>query len=470
MSKRPVHWHEGMFLRPQHFQAAQRHALANAFRDEKWDHQYNWGLRAIDLDREALANHRFVVRSLEARFRDGTLVVVPEDGVLPALDLRPAFGRESALTVHLALPVLRVGRANTGEGSRFLVDRTELEDENTGDNPQPVDLRLLNFTLRLSNENQTGYETLPIARVRKADRPEAAPDLDVTYIPPVLACDAWLPLANGILQGIYDRIGTRLNRRAEQVRTRNVSIGSNAPGDVLLIDRLRALNEAHAVLGVLTFAEGVHPLSAYLELCRLVGQLAIYTDARRVPDLPRYDHDDLAGCFYRVKEYLDRDDPDPDYIDRPFDGVGPQLQVKLERDWLDPGWQMYVGVQTTLPVDQCVKLLTRQGQLDMKIGSSDRVEGMYQLGYPSLRFAHAPLPPRALPGGPLYFQVDRTSVKEEWQYVQNALQLAIRLNPNYVDGTIQGQRVTVRPPGLAPNTLAFTLYVMRPERSGAAAP
>src|SRR5581483_8681683 len=87
MTARAVHWHEGMFLRPQHLQAAQRHTAHLSTVGDKWDLHYNWGLRDIDLDLEALANHRLVVRSLRARLRDGTLVSVPEDGLLPAVEL-----------------------------------------------------------------------------------------------------------------------------------------------------------------------------------------------------------------------------------------------------------------------------------------------------------------------------------------------------------------------------------------------
>src|SRR5262245_36208939 len=91
MTQRAVHWHEGMFLRPHHFQTAGRHEQFMANRGEKWDLHYNWGLRAVEVDIDALTNYRFVVRRLDARMRDGTLVSIPEDGALPALDLKPAF-------------------------------------------------------------------------------------------------------------------------------------------------------------------------------------------------------------------------------------------------------------------------------------------------------------------------------------------------------------------------------------------
>jgi predicted component of type VI protein secretion system len=87
MTVRNVHWHEGMFLKPHLFQTAQRYQAYVAARNEKWDLNYNWGVRAIDLDRDALSNYRLVIRSLQVRLRDGTNVSVPEDGVLQVMDL-----------------------------------------------------------------------------------------------------------------------------------------------------------------------------------------------------------------------------------------------------------------------------------------------------------------------------------------------------------------------------------------------
>ena len=91
MTARAVHWHEGMFLRPHHFQAMQRHWAYQSQRNDKLDHYYNWGLRSIDIDRDALANFRFEVHSLAVRLRDGTMVEMPGDGVLPAMELKGIF-------------------------------------------------------------------------------------------------------------------------------------------------------------------------------------------------------------------------------------------------------------------------------------------------------------------------------------------------------------------------------------------
>jgi type VI secretion system protein ImpJ len=470
MSVRAVDWHEGMFLRPHHFQAAGRHAAAQAALNGKWDVHYNWGVRSITLDLDALANYRLVVPELKCRLRDGTIVCVPEDGLLSAIDLKPVFAEGNSHTVFLGVPALLLGKANTGadgsaEGRRFRIDTQPLEDENTGVNPQPVQVRLLNFKLLLSGQDATGYDILPIARIEKSPKAEAMPQLDANYIPPVLACDAWQPLAFGILQTIYDRIGKKIELLSNQVVSRGITFDSHAQGDPQLFAQLRELNEACALLGVLIFAQGVHPLAAYLELCRLVGQLSILGATRRPPDLPRYDHDDLGGCFYRVKQHLDAlldIVREPEYRERPFVGAGLRMQVALEPAWLESVWQMYIGVQSPLSPEECIRLVTKAGLLDLKVGSSDRVDEIFRLGQAGLKFTHSPRPPRALPTLPglNFFQISRESQLEEWQNVQRSLTLAIRLNENRIAGNISGQRILTVKTGGQTTTLQFTLFLV----------
>src|SRR5947209_16421606 len=118
MTVRSVHWHEGMFLRPHHFQTAQRHSLHFINRNEKWDVHYNWGLRSVELDLDALANSRLVVRSLQARMHDGTLLSIPEDGSLPVLELRNAFEQGNNVAVLLAVPTVNLGKANVSDNGR----------------------------------------------------------------------------------------------------------------------------------------------------------------------------------------------------------------------------------------------------------------------------------------------------------------------------------------------------------------
>jgi type VI secretion system protein ImpJ len=470
MAAHDVHWHEGMFLRPQHFQAGRTHLLHVTALGQKWDLHYDWGLRTIDIDADALGNFRFVVRGLRARLPDGTLIDGSDIAPL-SLDLKPALERDSVLTILLAVPQMREGNVNAGtaeSGARYLVDEAQLEDENTGANPQAIQIRRFNVRLLLSTQDRAGYTTLPLAMIERSERADGTPQLYAPaksglfpYIPPLLACDAWKPLATDILQSIYDRIGKKLKTIAELISARGVSFGSQSASDALRLNQLCTLNEAYALLRVLVHAEGVHPLPAYMELCRLVGQLAVYGDDHLVPDLPPYDHDDLSLCFYTIKNHinalLDRI-IDPEYKERTFVGAGLRMEVALDEKWLAK--EMFVRVSSPLGGKDCVRLLS-PGALNMKIATSDRVDRIFKEGRAGLAFAYCPDPPQALPRGSdmAYFQIKRETQLEEWAHVARELTLAIRLQDKLIVGEITGAETLTIRDGKQTTTMQFKLFV-----------
>ncbi len=468
MTARAVHWHEGVFLQPHHFQGEHRYQIDRDRRAAGWVSHHCWGVRSIVIDEDALLNSRLVVRSLRCLLRDGTPVTVPDEAVLPALDLKGEFQPGQPLTVYLALPVLNLGKANvTEEGdatARFRLDTQELEDENTGVNPQPVRVRVPNVRLLLTGQDQTGYETIPLCRLEKSALANSPPQLDPTFIPPVLACDAWPPLSADILQSTFDRVGRKRQRLAEQLASRGATVGTPDPTDVTTVAHLRELNQMYAVLSVLAFTPGVPPLTAYSELCRAVGQLAVFDRTGRWPAIPPYDHDDLGGCFLRIKLYLDTlldILPEPEYKERPFTGIGTRLQVAVEPTWLEPAWGLFLGVRSETDPDEAVRLLTVPGQLDMKVGSGDRVDAIFQLGQAGLSFDTCPRP-QVLPdvAGQRYFRIARLPDKE-WTAVVRALTLAVRFNETRVVGSLAGQRaVTVRTGGGKTATMRFTLFAV----------
>jgi type VI secretion system protein ImpJ len=476
-----------MFLLPQQMQAAERFGVRQLYLSHKWDLHHDWGLRAIDLDVEALANFRFAVRALKARLPDGTLVAVPEDGTLAAVDLKPGFERANSVTVYLAVPRLHLGRPNVREPEaapakpapaaadagkeagqmRYVLANEEIEDENLSDNAHPVPVRLFNLRLLLSTEDHSGYEVLAIVRVQKPATADATPELDRTYIPPLLACDAWPVLNADILQAVYHRVGKRIEKLASQMVTRGITFDSRSGEDLMIISQLRVLNEAYALLGTLAHAQGIHPLPAYLELCRLVGQMAIFNSTRKAPELPRYDHDDLGGCFYRVMQHLDESQPpEVTYQEREFEGQELRMQVSLEEEWLQPAWEMFVGVDSPLPAEQSVLLLTKPGQLDMKMGAAHRVDDIFEYGAAGLKLTPSTRPPRALPTRPglVYLQINRESQQQEWKHVQQSRTLAVRLNQNRmvanIQGNIQGQRELRIKTGSQTTTMRFTLFLV----------
>ena len=197
MSIPPVFWHEGMFIRPHHFQASDRYWAEQVYLTSKFDAHHNWGLRGIEIDTEALRNYRFEVHRLAARMRDGTLIVAMRgsDQALDPLDLKSleaTLGPDQTVDIVLAVPTLRLGRSNSGAANvRYEVDAAPqaTPDENSGQNPNPVPIRRLNLMLKTSTGDLEGYQTLPLARLIRSSQASAPLKLHPEYIPPLLACD-----------------------------------------------------------------------------------------------------------------------------------------------------------------------------------------------------------------------------------------------------------------------------------------
>lgn len=480
----PVYWHEGMFLRPHHFQAAERHIADQARQAGKLDCHYNWGVRAIDIDPEALRNYRFEVTRLDARLEDGTLVRVLKgsDQELPSLYLKELMDRRgpgAAVEVRLAVPALQMGKANAPDGAdpdpgaRYRVVRAKEKtvDENTGQNDQFLEHRRLNLRLMTDDQDPAGYEVLPLARVVRSAQSSAPLALDPEYIPPVLACDGWPVLRQDIVGAVYNQMGALLTDLGRKVRDQGIRFDTSNPEQRKMFERLRTLNEGYAAFGIVARSAGVHPLMGYLELCRLAGQLAAFGKTPTLPgECPAYDHNNLGPCFWTVKKWilgLLVEDFQQGWEMRPFVGDQLRLTVAIDRNWLDPGCQMLVGVEApSLSGVECARLLT--GRLNMKIGPTERVEEIFRAGMLGLAFVHEHKPHPVLPASPTltYFRVNREQSQSEWYYVAEKGKLSIRLNERLVVGSLDGKpEVTINVDGKT-SAMRFALYVVLPNAQG----
>ena len=121
----------------------------------------------------------------------------------------------------------------------------------------------------------------------------------------MLAIDAWPPLGRDIVRAIYDIIGKKIEVLSEQVINRGITLVSQEPGDLDRLLMLSELNAAYAPWACWRLPLGVHPLPAYTELCRIVGQLVDLRPERRPPEIPAYDHDDLARIFSLGQEQIE---------------------------------------------------------------------------------------------------------------------------------------------------------------------
>ena len=458
-----VSWHEGQFLRPHHFQTADRYWNEINRLSGEWSLPANYGIRSFEYSREALANNQFELRSLDARMRDGTIVQLQSgqepdrvnlggefiQQIAPA-DLAEGFSENSTVTVYVAVPGLKLGRRNvTDEGggeARFHDSLQLVADEHDGGNDQELRVRHLNVQLRLSTQDLAGYEVLPLVRLQRSGTEQSTPQADADFIPPLLAIDAVPELGKQIVRGVFDVISRKIEVVSQQIRNRGVGFESRHPGDLDRLLMLSRLNEAVAVLRPLAFGSGIHPLTAYIELSRIVGGLAVFAPERIVPELPLYDHENLGKIFQTVKLEIIRllnTVQEYEYEQRFFTGVGLGLQVSLKSEWFHSDWDWFIGVSKgDLTADEVRQLLSA-GQLDWKLGSSRQVEQLFQHRAQGLEIVPLERQIRALPSDQewLFYDVPRQQ-SPAWKDVQVTETLAMRLKDSLVLNfdQLQGQR------------------------------
>lgn len=463
MPRRPVHWFEGMFLKPHHFQAADRHVEERIRESEDWLHPHNWGLREAKIDEDALANYTLRLTSCEARFKDGSTLTIHDEAKIDALELREALSRRSEVTVYLAVPSWRrdganAQRARADQLPRYLVESLEWPDENTGGDEEPIEFRLLQALLLLDDQLTPGFEVLPLARIARSSDDGARPRVDSSFVPPLLGLDAWSWL-NEDVQALFRQIEAWVDQEAAQTVGRKIAFDSQVLGDAERILRLSVLNAASAAWRAILFTRGLHPFAMYRELCRLLGQLAIFGETRRPIQVPGYDHDDIGPVFATVMVEIRRllgELGQVPFEKRYFRLEGSRFQVHLDPDWTLETTKLYLGVETTELTDADCDQLMRG---DWKLGSGEQVREIFKAGGLGLGMRPLNRIPPALPGGVVYFEIDRHP--EFWRDVVRTRTLGLRFKLERVKFLSEQILAVIHPTTRQTVNLQFAVFVVK---------
>ena len=429
MAKRPVHWFEGMFIKPHHFQASDRYLRERLKESEDWLHPHDWGVRAVRFDDDAIANYSLRISSCQVRFKDGTTLSVPEEATIDPVELRAALGQKTDTLVYLAIPAWQDSRANaerrqSEQNPRFLVSSLERPDENTGGDEEDIEFRHLQARLLLEDQVTKGYEIVPIARVTRSTAAQAPPRIDRTYVPPILGLDAWVPL-NEEIHALFRQIESWIDQESTQLVGRKIAFDSQVLGDAERILRLSVLNAASTSFQSVIFTSGLHPMLMYQELCRVLGQLSIFGDTRRPIKIPGYDHDNIGPIYWEVITEIRRllgELGQVPFHRRYFKLEGKRFMVNVDADWTLDSTRMYIGVETGELTDtECDDLMKSSS---WKLGSADQVATIFDRAELGLKMEPLNRIPPALPMGYVYFDVTRHPVY--WNEVVRTRTLGLR--------------------------------------------
>jgi type VI secretion system protein ImpJ len=456
-----VHWFEGMFLRPQHFQADRRYVLHAMATGDRWAQPFNWGLRYFEFDRVTLKEGQsFQVTRLHARMYDGTIVEVPERGTLAALDLKEVMKDRDMVDLYLAIPVLSTDRVNIADprdphgSSRYRTFNVELYDENVIGKSHPIDLRGMDLSIRPGPKSPddpdtlAGYDKLLIARIKRsseADRNKLGEfEVDRMFIPPLVACEAWPWLVDDVLKKIRDRVSNLASLLADLIRDHHISVDSRESEELRLVRDLDLLNQCSPILDILCATPHIHPLMAYIELSSLIGKFALYGPGLKSPKVPGYDHQNLGQCVGFVAEQLQSILTKVGMLDYSFrelfwNGIRFQMESDLDSLRDAAGWKFYLAMFAAgLSETECSELVG-PAFLNLRVASPDKVDQVFRgleegVGLAPLSLSARTLPPR-LPIIRDYYYFELTTLGPQWTQVRIARRIAVQIGTDLVDGS-----------------------------------
>lgn len=434
---RPVFWHQGLLLQPQHFQLAERSLQTMLAPWQELLVPHFWGVSRLALRLSFSAQRSLEVAAGAFLFPDGTYLEYPGDAVIEprGIDERSCPG-PGPFTVYLGLrkwnsnaanvTVLEQGAPLHGVTTRFAAppDASPCPDLHSGGAQGEV--RQMSFVLKFflphEIEHQADYLLLPVARIgRKPDGLELLPD----FIPPCLGLTA-SPLLFELVQQIADQLAACSRRLEEAKRQRGIQFAEFGSKDMVYLLALRTLNRYLAQLRHLLEAGSVHPWEVYGVLRQLVAELSSFSeevtalgensaDGARL--LPEYDHMEIGSCFSTahdlILKLLAQVTAGPEYaLPLHFDGT--YFASELLPAHLAGGSRFYLVLNT----EQDPKLVVSAVATSAKLSARERLPLLVSQALPGIPIEHLPAPPQELPrrASSVYFSIDNHA--EQWELVQ----------------------------------------------------
>ena len=423
-----VVWQEGMFLRAQHFQQQDRWVEATLKSRFASLGPYWWGMGDYEIYRDDLAIGRFSLANAAGVFQDGTPFAFPggEADPPPPLALTE-MARDEVIYLGLPAPpphAVQVASDGADGQGRLAARDFSAVDTHSG-SPEPAVLAIGRLRLRflLGREDRSGYQCIPLARVREVSA-EQRVSLDDRFIPPILFSRAAPPLA-----GFISELLGMLNQRSEELSARLTGGGSRGVAEQQDFLLLQAANRWLPLLRHWAATAALHPEHLYETLVQIAGEFATFNEefGRRAATYPAYRHEDLQASFAPVIEHLRRLVAiltSPGTVEIPLEDLrhGVRRGVITDRNILKSA-AFYLVVRAAVPGETLRRLFPAQ----VKIGAIEQIPELVSAAVSGIAVRALPVAPRQLPyrADANYFELDRGS--PHWAMLQNSAAFGIHV-------------------------------------------
>ena len=411
MTTRKVVWHEGMLLRPQHFQQNDRYYDHQLKTRTQQLHTAAWGLFNLDIDQQFLAMGKLVLSQASGILPDGSLFELGSERAPLSLDI-PANTSNSP--IWLALPLVTGNHVETRRPqhkdvlARYTAHDVEINDSNAGDDSRGVvSCAQADFRLLLGEQaDAQAFVKIQLCHVLDTT-PDGVVSLDSEFVPSFLHLQS-SPFLQSCLKEVISMLTHRGDILAERIRAGGKVSGAEF-GDFMM---LQLINRHEPLLRHYLTQEHLHPEQLYRELLALFGELSTFSGETRRPRLDsRYQHSDQGTSFRKL-----------------MDALRQALSMVLEQHAVELALQQrQYGIQVSPLHDHKLLgsasfVLAASAQCDseemrqrlpahLKVGPVERIRQLVNLHLPGIRVKPLPVAPRQIPfhAGKTYFALELNS-------------------------------------------------------------
>ncbi|MDR1637119.1 MAG: type VI secretion system baseplate subunit TssK [Treponema sp.] len=302
-----LHWNNGQFLQPHHFQYLQRVTASYNRLNRCFSLPYIDGLIDFELDAEALTGLRVVVKRFSAIMPDGLELSEPGNCILKPLDLAEALkSYPPELTVSIAVPhwseleANLAGESQTEAKKIYLVKENSVRDENSGDNEITVITRKINARLITNLDDTADMQVLPILRLKiVAHESSVRVTVDEKYIPPYVLLSTDSSLFSMVYNLLADtrRCRDKVLNTLTSIRFKPENFSGIDAYNALM---LRVLNLYENRLSRLLGPGRISPFGLYVELSSFLAELMGINPVNDIREIGEYIHYDSAPRFITV--------------------------------------------------------------------------------------------------------------------------------------------------------------------------
>lgn len=436
-ARKPIFWHQGLFLQPHHFQQNDIYTQSLLTPHNQYHTPFFWGCGQLRILDASLSQRLLEIESCELIFQDGTWVKFPENAVLKPRsfeDLSFDIEGDKPVTAYIGIKKFNayeknIASVDTGEALDTLaargvsfVDTDSVKDVHAGGDPAGV--RKVDYCLNIFWDHEidkyNDYMMIPICRLELADE---SIGLSKTYVPPtflVSGSDFLMKMLKGLRENIISRCRIFESYKFSQGLTSDFD-AHFLPHLLVLSALNRSLPQINHIIELQTF----HPHVVYAALGRIVGDLSTFTDRINAlgqlkdgtPLLPEYNHENLYHCFNEAQillgELLRGISIGGESIFT-MTREGDYFTVTLPAEEFRDSYMYFLVIKSTADQEQIVNDMHHL----VKMGTPKNIENMIARALPGVPVKHRLVPPPGMPkrAGSYYFRINARN--ELWDEIK----------------------------------------------------